>query len=82
MLKIGVEGWQSGLMRRTRNAVGSNPSEVQILYPPPRPRGDDSFFGGFEAVPISLARHLKFQNTIDRQNNSSTQKTPCHFSNC
>lgn len=34
MLKIGVEGWQSGLMRRTRNAVGSNPSEVQILYPP------------------------------------------------
>ena len=22
MLKIGVEGWQSGLMRRTRNAVG------------------------------------------------------------
>lgn len=29
-----VEGWQSGLMRRTRNAVGRNPSEVQILYPP------------------------------------------------
>jgi hypothetical protein len=29
-----MEGWQSGLMRRTRNAVGRNPSEVQILYPP------------------------------------------------
>lgn len=29
-----LEGWQSGLMRRTRNAVGGNPSEVQILYPP------------------------------------------------
>ena len=31
-----MEGWQSGLMRRTRNAVGRNPSQVQILYPPPK----------------------------------------------
>lgn len=29
-----AEGWQSGLSRRTRNAVGGNPSQVRILYPP------------------------------------------------
>ena len=32
----GAEGSHSGLVRRTRNAVGGNPSQVRILYPPPR----------------------------------------------
>ena len=40
MLKIGVEGWQSGLMRRTRNAVGeksltgSNPVPSELGLTP------------------------------------------------
>ncbi|TSC82730.1 MAG: hypothetical protein G01um101420_88 [Parcubacteria group bacterium Gr01-1014_20] len=32
----GAEGSHSGLVRRTRNAVGGNPSQVRILYPPLR----------------------------------------------
>ena len=37
MLKISLEGWQSGLMRAALETRLGATSEVQILYPPNEP---------------------------------------------